>query len=136
MKLFAKDMEDPNQSAVSEALCGLLTRHGLDCVREQEWIVPNGQLPAISAQWHPRKTSGRLDVQVLIERGRIIEECFAGIGTGLRRRRSCRGERGRAIHAGSALRESPCFRRDNSLEYCCYGNSEGRVSRAPRGGVG
>ena len=82
MNLFAQDMEDPNQSAVSEALCELLTRHGLDYVREQEWIVPNGQLPAIRAQWHPRETSGRLDVQVLLEKGRIIEECFAGIGTG------------------------------------------------------
>ena len=36
MKRFAKDMEDPNQSAVSETLCDLLTQHGLDCVREQE----------------------------------------------------------------------------------------------------
>jgi hypothetical protein len=75
-------MEDLNQSVVSQALCDLLTRHGLDCTREQEWIVPNGQLPAIRAQWHSRETSGRLDVQVLLEKGRVIEECFAGIGTG------------------------------------------------------
>jgi hypothetical protein len=75
-------MEDPNQSTVSAALRDLLTRHGLECSTEQEWIVPDGQLPAIRAQWHPRETSGRLDVHVLLEKGRIIEECFAGIGTG------------------------------------------------------
>jgi hypothetical protein len=75
-------MEEPNQSAVAEALCELLSRHGLDCTREQEWIVPKGQLPAIRAQWHPRETSGQLNVQVLLEKGRIMEECFVGIGTG------------------------------------------------------
>lgn len=76
-------MEDFNQSAVSEALWELLSRHGLDCaMEEQEWVVPNGQLPAIRALWHPRETSCRLNVQVLLEKGRIIEECFVGIGTG------------------------------------------------------
>jgi hypothetical protein len=75
-------MEDLNQSAVSQALCDLLTRHGLDCAREREWIVPSGQLPAIRAQWHPREKTGQLDVKVLLEKGRIIEECFVGIGTG------------------------------------------------------
>ena len=75
-------MEDPNQSAVAQALSELLSRHGLDCTREREWIVPNGQLPAIRAKWYPREKSGQLDVQVLLEKGRIIEECFAGIGRG------------------------------------------------------
>jgi len=75
-------MEGPNQSAVMEALSELLRRHGLDCAREKEWIVPNGQLPAIRAKWHPRVTTGQLDVQVLLEKGRIIEESFIGIGTG------------------------------------------------------
>lgn len=82
MTRLAKDPEDTDQSAVSETLYDLLTQHGLDCVREQEWIVPNGQLPAIRAQWHPQETFGRLDVQVLLEKGRVIEECFAGIGAG------------------------------------------------------
>jgi Family of unknown function (DUF6348) len=75
-------MDDINQSAVSEALSELLSRHGLDGAREQEWIVPNGQLPAIRALWHPRETSGRLNVQVLLEKGRVLEESFAGRGTG------------------------------------------------------
>jgi hypothetical protein len=75
-------MEDPNQSAVSQALSDLLGRHGLDCTREQEWIVPNGQLPAIRAKWHSRERTGQLDVQVLLEKDRVIQECFVGVGTG------------------------------------------------------
>jgi hypothetical protein len=78
----AKDKEDPDQSGVSEALCELLSRHGLDCAMEQEWVAPNGQLPAIRAQWHSRKNTGRLDVQVLLGKDRVIMECFVGIGTG------------------------------------------------------
>lgn len=30
--------------------------------------------------WHPREHGGRLDIQVLLEGGTLIEECFAGIG--------------------------------------------------------
>jgi Family of unknown function (DUF6348) len=75
-------MEDPNQSEVLEELRGLLSQHGLDCTMEPEWLVPNGRLPAIRAKWYPREKSGRLDVEVLLEKGRVIQECFVGIGTG------------------------------------------------------
>jgi Family of unknown function (DUF6348) len=75
-------MEGIDQSAVTEALSDLLSRHGLVGAREQDWIVPNGQLPAIRALWHPRETSGRLNVHVLLEKGRVLEESFAGRGPG------------------------------------------------------
>jgi hypothetical protein len=75
-------MADPNESMASETLCQLLSAHGLNCAREQEWIVPNNELPALRALWHPQKDFGRLDVHVALEKGRVIEECFAGIGTG------------------------------------------------------
>jgi hypothetical protein len=37
---------------------------------------------SVKCALNARETSGRLDVQVLLEKGRIIEECFAGIGAG------------------------------------------------------
>ena len=75
-------MAEIDQATVSEALRELLVRHGLHCAMEQDWVVPNGELPAIRASWHPGAAAGRLDVQVLLSKGRVIEECFAGIGTG------------------------------------------------------
>ena len=53
--------------------------HGVPVDRHNEWITPNGELPAIRATWFPGEQSGRLDVEVLIEEGRLVEECFAGI---------------------------------------------------------
>ena len=50
---------------------------------ENEWIVPLGKLPAIRATWFPREDSGLLEVEVLLEDDRIINECFAGIGSAL-----------------------------------------------------
>jgi hypothetical protein len=75
-------MDEPNQAEVLEELRELLRQHGLDCMMEPEWIVPKGQLPAIRAKWYPRKKSGQLDVEVRLEKGRIIRESFVGIGTG------------------------------------------------------
>jgi hypothetical protein len=47
-----------------------------------EWVVPNGELPAIRGTWHPGETHGRLDVEVQVGDDMLIEECFAGIGAG------------------------------------------------------
>ena len=49
---------------------------------ENEWVVPLGKLPAIRATWYPREDSGRLEIDVLLEDERLINECFAGIGSG------------------------------------------------------
>jgi len=75
-------MEEADQALASNALWELFTGHGLRCVREQEWIVPNNQLPAIRAHWYSQDKSTRLDVEVLVGKGRIIQECFAGMDTG------------------------------------------------------
>lgn len=75
-------MEDPNSSKAAQTLMDLMTHHGLSCGMHAQWVVPNGELPAIRALWQQLETSGRLDIQVVLERGRYIEECFAGVGTG------------------------------------------------------
>ena len=63
----------------------LLEAHDVDVTSENDWIVPNGTLPAIRCVWHeaPKKQTGRLDVHVLIEQNKMIEESFAGIGAGV-----------------------------------------------------
>lgn len=61
----------------------LLERHGLDCVVENDWVVPNATLPAIRGLWYPYEVNGVLNIQVLIKDGLVVEECFAGLGEGL-----------------------------------------------------
>lgn len=61
----------------------LFEGHGLPCALRNEWVVPNGQFPAVRALWYPRETgAGRLDVQIWLDKEVCIEECFAGIGGG------------------------------------------------------
>jgi hypothetical protein len=62
----------------------LFQDHGIACVINNDWVVPNAELPALRALWHPGDASGRLDVQVLVRDQVVIEECFAGVGEGER----------------------------------------------------
>lgn len=63
-------------------LSRLFEEHGVSSIIENDWIVPNNELPAIRALWHPGESSGRLDVQTLVQDQVVIEECFAGVGQG------------------------------------------------------
>jgi hypothetical protein len=65
---------------ISSYLATLFEGHGLPCVVQNDWVVPNAELPALRALWHPGQSSGRLDVQALVSDGVVIEECFAGVG--------------------------------------------------------
>jgi hypothetical protein len=65
------------------ALKEIFEAHGIRCAIHEDWVLPNGNIPALRAVWHPHNTNmGQLDIQVLIEPGKMIEECFAGVGTG------------------------------------------------------
>jgi hypothetical protein len=66
------------QAYISE----LFGRHGIACDVRDEWILPRSGLPALRAAWYPGSTSGRLDVEVLVREGVLIQESFAGIGEG------------------------------------------------------
>lgn len=70
-------MTTPQTSAY---LAKLFEGHGLSCVVENDWVVPNAELPALRALWYPGQSNGRLDVQALVSDGVVIEECFAGVG--------------------------------------------------------
>ncbi|WP_457417953.1 DUF6348 family protein [Roseateles sp. P5_E7] len=64
-------------------LLGMLEAHGLDCTVADGWLLPQDRLPGWRASWHPGEKAGRLDVHVLVREGVLIEECFAGVGTGV-----------------------------------------------------
>lgn len=55
--------------------------HSIDIAEESGWIVPNSTLPAIRSTWYPNEDhlSGLLQIEVYLEGGRVLEECFAGL---------------------------------------------------------
>lgn len=72
----------PQMDRLTAYLSQLFEHHDLPCHVENEWVFPNSELPAIRASWYPDELSGRLDAQIVVRDGVVIEECFAGIGEG------------------------------------------------------
>ncbi len=60
----------------------LFRDHGLECVIDNDWIFPNGQLPGVRVTWFPGQLSGVLRVEVFVREGILIDECFAGMAEG------------------------------------------------------
>lgn len=67
-------------SSLNQTLSELLNGHGVPHEESSGWLVPHGKLPAIRANWYPKDGSGVLQIDVLLQDNRLIEECFAGIG--------------------------------------------------------
>ncbi len=67
---------------ITKAIQELFEAHGLPCSIHNEWVLPNGSLPAVRGSWFPNIHNGRLDIHVLLEENVMIEECFAGVGAG------------------------------------------------------
>ena len=67
---------------LEKELSELMLGHEIEVHVENEWVVPFCRLPAIRATWYPRGESGLLEIDVLLEDQRIINECFAGVGVG------------------------------------------------------
>ncbi|MDR9767896.1 DUF6348 family protein [Shewanella baltica] len=65
---------------IKEYICELLQGHDVPFHIENEWVVPYGELPAIRSTWFQKETSGVFEVEVLLDGGRIINECFSGVG--------------------------------------------------------
>ena len=86
--LFGKKSPPVNAQLAGPALTPqawlleLFKHHGLASTLHHDWVLPNAELPSIRATWHPGETHGRLDVQVLVRDGVLIDERFAGIGAG------------------------------------------------------
>lgn len=74
-----------NASEISEFLCDLLIAHGLHASRYKDWVVVDGNLPAIAGDWIPNENPnavGQLNITVMLEDRRLITECFAGYANG------------------------------------------------------
>ena len=66
-------------------LLRLFERHDVELEVDEDWLVTDGDFPAVRASWQEggANTPGRLDIDVLISEERQIEASFAGVG-GLR----------------------------------------------------
>jgi hypothetical protein len=74
-----------NDAALQHYLLRLFADHGIELEPDEDgWLVTEGDLPAIRATWHPSQgeSPGRLDIDVVIDDERHIEESFAGYGQG------------------------------------------------------
>lgn len=65
-------------------LLHLFERHDVQLEVDEDWLVTDGDFPAVRASWQEggAGTPGRLDVDVVISEERHIEESFAGNGSG------------------------------------------------------
>ena len=71
---------------VNDQCESILEAHGLKTTQHKGWILINGVLPAIKAYYHePNNRNGnvslRLDIEIALEDGRAIYECFSGVGS-------------------------------------------------------
>ncbi len=71
------------RAALQKYLLRLFERHDVELEKDEEdWLVTDGDFPAIRANWTPATSDapGRLDVDIVISEERRIEESFAGFG--------------------------------------------------------
>ncbi|GFZ98367.1 DUF6348 family protein [Dyella caseinilytica] len=73
-----------NGNAVQTDLLRLFERHDVELELDEDWLVTDGDFPAVRTRWHEGEEGapGRLDVDVVISEERHIEESFAGYGRG------------------------------------------------------
>ena len=73
-----------NDNALQADLLRLFERHDVELELDEDWLVTDGDFPAVRASWHDGAAGepGRLDVDVVISEERHIEESFAGNGRG------------------------------------------------------
>jgi hypothetical protein len=74
-----------DRAALQTYLLRLFERHEIELDEDEDgWLLTDGDYPAINASWHEGAAGapGRLDVDVVLDEDRRIEESFAGIGDG------------------------------------------------------
>jgi Family of unknown function (DUF6348) len=73
-----------NDDQLQRYLIRLFERHDVELEPDEEWLMTDGDFPAVRATWHEGAAGepGRLDVDIVISEERHIEESFAGIGGG------------------------------------------------------
>ncbi|MBE1161130.1 DUF6348 family protein [Dyella acidiphila] len=72
-----------NADALQTELLRLFDRHEVELEVDEDWLVTDGDFPAVRANWQEDGAgAGRLDIDVVISEERQIEESFAGNGRG------------------------------------------------------
>ncbi|MDG2537917.1 DUF6348 family protein [Dyella jiangningensis] len=71
-------------AALQQYLLRLFQRHGVELEPDEDWLMTDGDFPAVRAIWTEGAGGqpGRLDVDIVISEERHIEESFAGTGSG------------------------------------------------------
>jgi len=74
-----------SSNTLQTELLHLFERHDVELEVDEDWLVTDGDFPAVRASWHEGGAGapGRLDVDVVISEERHIEESFAGNGQGI-----------------------------------------------------
>ncbi|KRF01824.1 hypothetical protein ASG87_09950 [Frateuria sp. Soil773] len=65
-------------------LLRLFERHEVELEPDEDWLVTDGDFPAIRAAWHEGAAGGpgRLDLDVVLGEDQQVEESYAGFGDG------------------------------------------------------
>ncbi|MET0330459.1 MAG: DUF6348 family protein [Dyella sp.] len=74
-----------HSAALQKHLLRLFQQHQIELEPdEDDWLVTEGDFPAIRASWSDGVADqpGRLDIDVVLDEARQIEESFAGVGAG------------------------------------------------------
>ncbi|WP_266183374.1 DUF6348 family protein [Dyella humicola] len=73
-----------DDATLQRYLLRLFERHDVELEPDEEWLMTDGDFPAVRALWHEGSAGepGRLDVDIVISEDRHIEESFAGVGVG------------------------------------------------------
>jgi len=71
------------ENSAKNLLKKLFESHNIEFNEENDWILPYSKLPAIRSAWYPYddRLCGLLQIEVFLEEGQILEECFAGFPT-------------------------------------------------------
>ncbi|MGY3233082.1 hypothetical protein ACVWWJ_004566 [Luteibacter sp. HA06] len=70
---------------IQNTLIDLFAEHGVELEPDEDWLLTEGDdYPALRGIWHEGKDGGmgRLDIDIVLDEERTIEESFGGIGTG------------------------------------------------------
>ncbi|WP_430387464.1 DUF6348 family protein [Dyella sp. 20L07] len=71
-------------TALQKYLLRLFERHDVELEPDEDWLMTDGDFPAVRASWSDASGDepGRLDIDIVISEERHIEESFAGTGSG------------------------------------------------------